>query len=178
MDSFNELRAESSSDDLRSGQIQTIASVLSSTPIVPGLDTTSTKIDDRISLHRQPTQYPDQRTALVSTPFPHSRVTESGSSVTTAAQSIPTTPGPTTSQGSLRSAVVTTYPVQTRNQLEVGIPAQKSSPRPGFFAGAKDVDASHSNFNDIAGDQVNIDIAGNVIINQVCCEAIERLDEN
>jgi hypothetical protein len=68
-------------------------------------------------------------------------------------------PGPTAGRGS-RSAVVTP---QTRDQLEVGIPGQRSPSRPGFFAGAKDIDVRHGTFTDVAGG-VRTDIAGDVKI--------------
>jgi hypothetical protein len=68
--------------------------------------------------------------------------------------------------------------------LEIEIPARHGSLPPfGFFAGAKDVDASHSIFTDVARD-VNIDrfnIAGDMKItveNQVCCEAFVLLNNH
>jgi hypothetical protein len=66
---------------------------------------------------------------------------------------------------------------QGNSHSEAGIPARPGSlPHSGFFAGAKDVDASYGNFTDVGRDNVvNIDIAGNLNIkveNQVCCEMI------
>ena len=49
-----------------------------------------------------------------------------------------------------------------------GASREVNPPRPGFFAGAKNVDASHGIFTDVAGDVI---IAGDVnfkVENQVC----------
>jgi hypothetical protein len=193
MDRFNKFKVKSRFDKkFQIGLDQTMASasVSPTSTILPGSSTTTTKVDDGILPRRQSTQHSDHTTALVSTqptplpPPPHSHVTESGASVTTATQSVLAlrTPEPTTSQGGSHSAVVTTSSPQTRNQLEIGISAQDASlPHSGFFAGAKGVDASHGIFTDVAGDNVNIDIAGDLvnikIENQVCC-AFEQLNNH
>jgi uncharacterized alkaline shock family protein YloU len=51
------------------------------------------------------------------------------------------------------------------------------NPHPGFFAGARNVDASHGVFTDVGRD-VKIEISGGVNIKvemQVCCEEFEKL---
>ena len=59
-----------------------------------------------------------------------------------------------------------------------GASSEANPPRPGFFAGAKNVNASHGIFTDVAGDVI---IAGDVNFkfeNQVCSEVFERLNNH
>jgi hypothetical protein len=170
MDRLNNLKVKPRFDSRsQASQDQTTASGSSSSAILPGSSTTAAKID---VLHRQPTQFSDQPTALVSTsPPPRSHVTESDARFTTAAASLSETTIQLTSMTSGQTAS------QGSSRLEAGISAQPGSlPHSGFFAGAKDVDASYGNFTDVGRDNVvNIDIAGNLNIkvgNQVCCEVI------
>ena len=51
--------------------------------------------------------------------------------------------------------------------------------RPGFFAGAKNIDASRGVFTDVAGDVINIARDVNVKIEtQVCCGVFEQLNND
>ena len=53
------------------------------------------------------------------------------------------------------------------------------NPRPGFFAGAKGIDASQGIFNDAGRDIINIGRNVNIRVeNQVCGEAFERLSNH